>query len=111
MTAVSSQETVTVRRRWNESDVAHISAEAFWDFHFRNDAGGVCRALPRAFLYAKGRRPMICSSASCLTITWRRFTSACVRRLGAESSRSTVGVTFACAHVIAEKFEHLGPKC
>ena len=45
----SSQETVTVRRRWNGSDVAQIPAQALWDFHFRNDAGGVCRALPRAF--------------------------------------------------------------
>jgi hypothetical protein len=49
---VSSEETVVVRRRWNGPDAAHVSAEALWDFHFRNDAGGVCRALPRAFLYA-----------------------------------------------------------
>ena len=48
----SSQETVTVRRRWNASDVAEIPTQVLWDFHFRNDAGGVCRALPRAFLYA-----------------------------------------------------------
>jgi hypothetical protein len=50
--SVSTQETVIVRRRWNGSDVAQISAEALWDFHFRNDAGGVCGAFPRAFLYA-----------------------------------------------------------
>jgi hypothetical protein len=49
---VSSEEIVTVRRRWNGSDVAQISVRALWDFHFRNDADGVCRALPRAFLYA-----------------------------------------------------------
>ena len=48
----SSRETVTVRRRWNGADVAQIPAQARWGFHFRNDSGGVCRALPRAFLYA-----------------------------------------------------------
>lgn len=52
MTAVGSEETVTVRRRWNGSDVAQASVQVLWDFHFRNDAGGVCGALPRAFLYA-----------------------------------------------------------
>jgi hypothetical protein len=52
LTAVSSQEIVTVRRRWNGFDVAQIPAQELWDFHFRNDAGGVCRALPRAFLCA-----------------------------------------------------------
>jgi hypothetical protein len=52
MTAVSSEETVAVRRSWNGADVAQIPAQALWDFHFRNDAGGVCRALPRAFFYA-----------------------------------------------------------
>lgn len=51
--AVSSEETVKVRRRWNGPDVAETSAEALWDFHYRDDAGGVCRALPRAFLYAR----------------------------------------------------------
>jgi hypothetical protein len=43
---------VRVRRRWNESDVAEIPVETLWDFHFRNDAGGVCGAFPRAFLFA-----------------------------------------------------------
>ena len=52
MVAVSSEETIAVRQRWNGSDVAQVSAQALWDFHFRNDAGGVCRALPRAFLCA-----------------------------------------------------------
>ena len=43
---------VKVRRRWNESDVAEVAVEKLWDFHFRNDAGGVCGAFPRAFLSA-----------------------------------------------------------
>ena len=47
--AMSSEETVTVRRSWNDSGVAQIPAGALWDFHFRNDADGVWRALPRAF--------------------------------------------------------------
>jgi hypothetical protein len=48
----NSNATVRVRRRWNEADVAEIPAETLWDFHFRNDAGGVCGAFPRAFLFA-----------------------------------------------------------
>jgi hypothetical protein len=43
---------VKVRRRWNEADVAEVPVEILWDFHFRNDAGGVCGAFPRAFLFA-----------------------------------------------------------
>jgi hypothetical protein len=43
---------VRVRRRWNSNDVAEVPVEALWDVHFRNDAGGVCGAFPRAFLYA-----------------------------------------------------------
>lgn len=49
---MNSEETITVRRRWNGSDIAQVSVQALWDFHFRNDPGGVCRALPRAFLTA-----------------------------------------------------------
>jgi len=44
--------TVRVRRRWNSNEVAEVSIGALWDFHFRNDAGGVCGAFPRAFLFA-----------------------------------------------------------
>jgi hypothetical protein len=44
--------TVTVRRRWNAPDVAQAPAESLREFHFRNDAGGVCGAFPRAFLFA-----------------------------------------------------------
>ena len=43
---------VKVRRRWNASDVAEVPVGALWDLHFRNDAGGVCGAFPRAFLFA-----------------------------------------------------------
>ena len=43
---------VIVRRRWNAPDSAEISVDALWDLHFRSEAGGVCRALPRAFLSA-----------------------------------------------------------
>lgn len=45
-------ETVTVRRRWNAPETADVTVAALWDFHVRDDAGGVCRATPRAFLYA-----------------------------------------------------------
>jgi len=43
---------VTVRRRWNAPDSAQVPIEALWDFHIRDEAGGVCRALPRGFLFA-----------------------------------------------------------
>jgi hypothetical protein len=43
---------VTVRRRWNGPDTAEVPVGALWDFHVRNEAGGVCRALPRGFLFA-----------------------------------------------------------
>ncbi len=42
-----------VRRRWNGTESTAVAIEALWDFHFQNDAGGVCRALPRAFLGAR----------------------------------------------------------
>jgi hypothetical protein len=29
-----------------------IELKHLWEFHYRDEAGGVCRALPRAFLYA-----------------------------------------------------------
>ena len=45
-------ETVKVRRRWNTAEAAEVAVEKLWDFHFRNDAGGVCGAFPRAFLAA-----------------------------------------------------------
>ena len=44
---------VIVRRRWNGSESIAVNVEDLWDFHFQNDAGGVCRALPRAFLGAR----------------------------------------------------------
>lgn len=43
---------VVARRRWNAPDSSEAPVDALWDFHFRNEAGGVCRAMPRAFLYA-----------------------------------------------------------
>jgi hypothetical protein len=52
MTTPESAVKVKVRRRWNASDVTDVPVEALWDFHFRNDAGGVCGAFPRAFLFA-----------------------------------------------------------
>lgn len=45
-------ETVKIRRRWNAAEEAEVAVEKLWDFHFRNDAGGVCGAFPRAFLAA-----------------------------------------------------------
>ena len=44
--------TVIVRRRWNAPERIAIDVDALWDLHFRGEAGGVCRALPRAFLSA-----------------------------------------------------------
>jgi hypothetical protein len=43
---------VKVRRRWNDSEASELPIEVLWDFHYRNEAGGVCRAMPRAFLCA-----------------------------------------------------------
>lgn len=43
---------VVVRRRWNAADTAEVSVDLLWDLHFRDEPGGVCRALPRAFLSA-----------------------------------------------------------
>jgi hypothetical protein len=43
---------VTIRRRWNAPDATTVALEALWDFHYRNEAGGVCSAMPRAFLCA-----------------------------------------------------------
>jgi len=45
-------DTVLVRRRWNSPSIAKVPVEALWDFHLQNDAGGVCGAFPRAFLFA-----------------------------------------------------------
>jgi hypothetical protein len=45
-------EAVLVRRRWNAPDAATVPVDALWDLHLRNDAGGVCGAFPRAFLFA-----------------------------------------------------------
>jgi hypothetical protein len=44
---------VSVRRRWNAPEVAQVSVDEIWDLHFRDEPGGVCRALPRAFLCAQ----------------------------------------------------------
>ena len=46
-------ETVLVRGRWNEAASARLPVEVLRGLHFRNESGGVCRALPRAFLYAR----------------------------------------------------------
>jgi hypothetical protein len=45
--------TVVVRRRWDGPESATVSAESLYDFHVRSDPGGVCRALPRGFLFAR----------------------------------------------------------
>ena len=49
---MNSPDTVIVRRRWNEPATAEIAVASLWELHFRNDAGGVCGALPRSFLCA-----------------------------------------------------------
>jgi hypothetical protein len=49
---MSKPDTVVVRKRWNAPDSAEVSVDALWDLHFRDEPGGVCRALPRAFLSA-----------------------------------------------------------
>jgi len=52
MTADSPPVTVRVRRRWNTPELAELSIDKLWDLRFRDDPGGVCRALPRGFLFA-----------------------------------------------------------
>ena len=49
---MSSLDTVIVRRRWNAPDKVEVPVAALWELHFRDEPGGVCRALPRAFLSA-----------------------------------------------------------
>jgi hypothetical protein len=49
---MSKSDTVVVRKRWNAADSAEVSLDALWDLHFRDEPGGVCRAMPRAFLSA-----------------------------------------------------------
>jgi|HubBroStandDraft_1064217.scaffolds.fasta_scaffold07434_3 hypothetical protein len=44
--------TVTGRRRWNAPESTVVPLDALSGFHYRNEAGGVCSALPRAFLCA-----------------------------------------------------------
>ena len=44
---------VTIRRRWNGPDTAQVSIDALREFQIRNEAGGVCGALPRGFLFAR----------------------------------------------------------
>jgi hypothetical protein len=44
--------TVTARRRWNAPQATQVALDALWDIHYRNEAGGVCSAMPRAFLCA-----------------------------------------------------------
>lgn len=48
-----SDEKVVVRRRWNGAQSVLVPVDVLWDFHFQNDAGGVCGAFPRAFLCAR----------------------------------------------------------
>jgi hypothetical protein len=43
---------VTVRPRWNASLTLPISLSSLHAWQFRDEAGGVCRASPRAFLHA-----------------------------------------------------------
>lgn len=51
MGAVNSEK-VIVRRRWDAHEFAEVSARSLWGIHLRNEPGGVCRALPRALLFA-----------------------------------------------------------
>ncbi len=43
---------VGIRRRWNGPDIARVPLDALRELHIRNEAGGVCGALPRGFLFA-----------------------------------------------------------
>jgi hypothetical protein len=45
-------ERVVIRRHWSGAEIAEASLEALWGIHIRNQPGGVCRALPRAFMFA-----------------------------------------------------------
>ncbi|MEJ0035920.1 MAG: hypothetical protein WDO68_07540 [Gammaproteobacteria bacterium] len=45
-------DTVIIRRKWNAADTTEVGVDTLWDLHFRDEPGGVCRALPRAFLSA-----------------------------------------------------------
>jgi len=38
---------VIVRRRWNSNESLAVNVDDLWDFHFQNDAGGVCRTSSR----------------------------------------------------------------
>ena len=51
MSAVGAEQ-VIVRRRWNATEFAAVDVTSLWGIHLRNEPGGVCRALPRALLFA-----------------------------------------------------------
>jgi|SRR5689334_3424278 hypothetical protein len=50
---MSSADTVVVRRRWDGAETARVNTDSLYGFHVRSDPGGVCRALPRGFLFAR----------------------------------------------------------
>ena len=47
-----SPPTVTIRRRWNAPEAVDVAISALRDFRILDEAGGVCRSSPRAFLHA-----------------------------------------------------------
>jgi hypothetical protein len=50
--SATEQGMVIVRRRWNAPNSVQLPMTVMREFHYRNEAGGVCRAMPRAFLCA-----------------------------------------------------------
>jgi hypothetical protein len=50
--SVADQAMIIVRRRWNAPASVELPIAVMHEFHYRNEVGGVCRALPRAFLCA-----------------------------------------------------------
>jgi hypothetical protein len=44
---------VTIRRRWDDPGFARVAPGFLKDIRLRNDPGGVCSDLPRAFLVAR----------------------------------------------------------
>ena len=49
----TADETVIVRRRWNDPQSAKAPLSALRELVIKNDPGGICSPIPRPFPYAR----------------------------------------------------------
>lgn len=48
----ATEASVVARARWNAPETRAIPLSVLYGWQFRDEAGGICRASPRAFLHA-----------------------------------------------------------